>query len=64
LLIGDPTKAKKVLGWKPEVSFEGLVKLMVDADLEAIGEKPISERSRSSDPDIATVRSQLARSMS
>src|SRR6187397_1075579 len=33
LLIGDPSKAKKALGWTPEVDFERLVKMMVDADL-------------------------------
>ena len=33
LLLGDPTKAKTKLGWKPEVTFEGLVNMMVDADL-------------------------------
>lgn len=33
LLIGDPTKAKTKLGWKPEVSFEQLVDRMVKADL-------------------------------
>jgi GDPmannose 4,6-dehydratase len=33
LLIGDPTKAGKVLGWKPETSFEELVRMMVEADL-------------------------------
>ncbi len=32
-LIGDPTKATKVLGWKPSVDFKGLVQMMVDADL-------------------------------
>jgi GDPmannose 4,6-dehydratase len=34
LLIGDPSKAKRELGWKPEVDFQGLVKMMVDADIE------------------------------
>ncbi len=34
LLIGDPSKARDQLGWTPEVTFEGLVNLMVDADLE------------------------------
>jgi len=34
LLIGDPAKAKKELGWVPEVDFESLVKMMVDADIE------------------------------
>ncbi|MCA2553929.1 MAG: GDP-mannose 4,6-dehydratase [Microcystis sp. M04BS1] len=37
LLIGDSTKAKEKLGWQPSVTFEGLVKLMVDADLAALG---------------------------
>ena len=34
LLLGDPTKAKTKLGWEPRVTFEGLVDMMVDADLE------------------------------
>jgi GDPmannose 4,6-dehydratase len=34
LLIGDPTKAKTKLGWKPEVDFPGLVRMMVRHDLE------------------------------
>lgn len=34
LLIGGPEKAKQTLGWEPEVSFEGLIQMMVDADLE------------------------------
>ncbi len=33
LLIGDPTKARTQLGWKQEVDFPGLVKMMVDADV-------------------------------
>ena len=37
LLIGDPSKAEKTLEWKRSVDFPGLVKLMVDADLVAIG---------------------------
>jgi len=36
LLIGDCTKAKTKLGWQPDTTFEGLVKLMVDSDLEAL----------------------------
>jgi GDPmannose 4,6-dehydratase len=36
MLVGDPTKASEKLGWKPEVTFEGLVDLMVDADLETV----------------------------
>ena len=35
-LVGDPAKAKRELGWEPTVSFEGLVQLMVDAELERL----------------------------
>ncbi len=34
ILLGDPSKAEKKLGWKRKVSFQGLVKLMVKHDLE------------------------------
>ena len=34
LLIGDPAKAKKQLGWEPKVKFKELVKIMIEADLE------------------------------
>jgi GDPmannose 4,6-dehydratase len=37
LLIGDPVRVKQKLGWQPSVTFEELVKLMVDADLAALG---------------------------
>ena len=33
-LLGDPTKARTVLGWEPKVKFPQLVKMMMDADLE------------------------------
>ncbi|MCC7261002.1 MAG: GDP-mannose 4,6-dehydratase [Candidatus Latescibacteria bacterium] len=36
LLIGDPSKAKQLLGWEPETRFQDLVRLMVDADLEEV----------------------------
>ena len=38
LLIGDPSKAKQKLGWEPSVTFEQLVSLMVEADLQALGQ--------------------------
>jgi GDPmannose 4,6-dehydratase len=34
LLVGDPTKAKTVLGWEPSVNFEQLVQIMAEADLK------------------------------
>ncbi|HWF85536.1 MAG TPA: GDP-mannose 4,6-dehydratase [Vicinamibacterales bacterium] len=39
-LIGDSTKARTQLNWRPEVSFSGLVKKMVDADLERVAAAP------------------------
>jgi GDPmannose 4,6-dehydratase len=36
LLIGDCSKARSVLGWKPRTSFEDLVTMMVDADIELL----------------------------
>ncbi len=37
LLLGDSSKAKRVLGWEPKVRFKELVKMMVEADLERLG---------------------------
>jgi GDPmannose 4,6-dehydratase len=34
LLLGDPTKARTILGWEPKVSFKELVKIMVDSDMK------------------------------
>jgi GDPmannose 4,6-dehydratase len=36
LLIGDPAKAGRILGWEPKVTFRGLIEMMVDADMEAL----------------------------
>jgi len=33
-LLGDASKARRELGWTPKVTFEGLVNMMVDADLD------------------------------
>jgi len=37
LLVGEPSKARAKLGWEPAVDFEGLVRMMVDSDLERLG---------------------------
>ncbi len=47
LLVGDASKARQVLGWEPTVTFEELVRIMVDADMENLqremrGEKPVN----------------------
>jgi GDPmannose 4,6-dehydratase len=36
LLVGDPAKARDQLGWKPDVDFQRLVEMMVDADLKLV----------------------------
>ncbi|CAG1772734.1 partial GDP-mannose 4,6-dehydratase, partial [uncultured bacterium] len=36
LLVGNPEKAKKKLGWKPKVSFPELVRMMVDSDIKGV----------------------------
>ena len=41
LLIGDASKAKKVLGWEPKISYADLVKRMVDSDMKLLAEGKI-----------------------
>ena len=41
-LVGDAAKARQVLGWKPEVSFEELVRLLVEADRQRLEAEPAS----------------------
>jgi len=38
-LVGNAAKARRVLGWKPTVDFAGLVRMMVDADLQAVAKE-------------------------
>jgi GDPmannose 4,6-dehydratase len=40
LLVGDPARAKRELGWEPDVDFDGLIRMMVDADVERLGGLP------------------------
>ncbi|MDP2279686.1 MAG: GDP-mannose 4,6-dehydratase [Nitrospirota bacterium] len=42
-LLADASKAKEKLGWEPEVTFNELVKIMVDADMESVGLKSPGE---------------------
>ena len=39
LLVGNPSKARKKLSWEPQVSFEELIKMMVDSDLQLLGKE-------------------------
>lgn len=36
LLVGDASKAQQVLGWKPKVSFEEMIRMMVDSDIKRL----------------------------
>lgn len=44
LLVGDASKAKKILGWEPKTKFHGLVKILVDADLVAVEKNKNGEK--------------------
>ncbi|MEH1770794.1 GDP-mannose 4,6-dehydratase [Nostoc sp.] len=59
LLIGDSTKARQNLGWAPSVTFEELVSLMVEADLQALGHTSPNGNGSQFPNDIATIRQQL-----
>jgi GDPmannose 4,6-dehydratase len=45
-LVGDPTKIRKRIGWEPEVRFDDLVKMLVDADVDALRAQTARARSR------------------
>jgi GDPmannose 4,6-dehydratase len=59
LLIGDSTKARQKLGWTPSVTFEELVSLMVEADLQALGHTSPNGNGSQFPLDIATIRQEL-----
>jgi len=40
LLVSDPSKAREILGWEPEVDFRGLIQMMVDADIDRLHQEP------------------------
>lgn len=43
LLLGDPTKAKKEIGWEPKTSFKDLIKMMVESDMKEISGMSIEQ---------------------
>lgn len=59
LLIGDSTKARQKLGWKPSVTFEELVALMVEADLQVLGQTSPNGNGSLLPQDLATIRQEL-----
>lgn len=59
LLIGDSSKAREKLGWTPSVTFEQLVALMVEADLQALGLTSPDNKVVESIKDNAMIRQEL-----
>lgn len=59
LLIGDATKARQKLAWQPSVTFEELVALMVEADLQALGLNSPHSSSLQIPWDMATIRHEI-----
>jgi GDPmannose 4,6-dehydratase len=59
LLIGDSTKAQQQLGWKPTVTFEQLVALMVEADLQALGHTAPNGNGTQVIQDMAMIRQEM-----
>ena len=60
LLIGDPAKAMKKLGWSPSVTFKDLVSLMVEADLNALNIRSEAQETRIISTEQAMIRRNLA----
>jgi GDPmannose 4,6-dehydratase len=50
-LLGDPSKAKNILGWKPRISFDEMVREMVTADLHEAARNAICNRNGFGKPD-------------
>ena len=47
VLLGDPSKARKTLKWKPRITFKALAKMMTDADMElAENEKVLKDHGK------------------
>jgi GDPmannose 4,6-dehydratase len=56
ILMGDPSKAKDVLGWHPRTKFSSLVKMMVEADMDRLGDQAGSKVSRAQKEEQAEER--------
>ena len=61
LLIGDPSKAKTKLGWTPEVTFEKLVEIMLNADMKALGLEPATSLNSATESAVLRQLTQAAR---
>jgi GDPmannose 4,6-dehydratase len=59
LLVGDPGKAKRKLGWEAKTKFKDLVRLMVDADLKLAHEEAYMNNYNSSKLDVRRKKSRV-----
>src|SRR6266568_2904411 len=50
ILLGDASKARRVLGWEPKVNFQQLVRLMVDYDLELARQESVTQKVKGLSP--------------
>jgi len=50
LLIGDPSKARRILGWQPQMSFQQLIQQMVQADLDRLSSAPTKHNTVAPNP--------------
>ena len=50
LLIGDPSKARRILSWQPQITFQQLVKQMVQADLDRLSSAPAKHSTEAPNP--------------
>ena len=50
ILLGDASKARRVLGWEPKVNFQQLVRLMVDYDLELARQEGVTQEVKGLSP--------------
>jgi GDPmannose 4,6-dehydratase len=39
VLLGNPAKAQRVLGWKPKTNLESLIRMMMDADIKRVAKE-------------------------
>jgi GDPmannose 4,6-dehydratase len=56
LLLGDPTKARTVLGWEPKVTFKQLVRIMIDHDLKLAEREKLTAEHGGSQPRLVEAR--------
>ncbi len=61
-LLGDASKAKRILDWEPRISFKELIKIMMDCDMEFVNLNPIGDgKNILKEKEIKWTNNQMAR---